>query len=371
MTKPNLSQLSGDPAQAAEELAQARFRLADLDHPATRYLFDAAKARIEETLTRAPEAMEDLTPPPPAPRPASPDDAPDFSAPRRPVKDINPPPLPQVFIALQRASQDPSASLKQVADIISHDPGLSSFLLRLANSAFYSFPGGVDSVFRAVQLIGMREIINMAAAKAVSGLFKESPRKDLLEIERFWRHSVACALMARALCVRAGRPDPDRLFVAGLLHDVGKVLLVISEPDMYEASLARSRTQAMPMYLSEKSILGFDHADLGGSVLERWTLPQKLCEAARLHHDPSLDADGAGADLVHVADLTAIALGLGTRPDCPVPPLDAKAWNGLGLSPEDLGLVIADCDEKLDSLRDVLLGKEKPEPSVNVRQRPR
>lgn len=346
-----------NPAEEALVMVEARFRLADPGHPATAYLMRAAAERLQETLAREPGAINTLRPVLPKAK-ESPDGAmPDLTPARRQIKEINPPPLPQVFVALQRVSSDPKSSLADVARIIGHDPGLSAFLLRLANSAFYSFPGGVDSVFRAVQLIGMREILSLAAAKAVSGLFNESPRKDLLEVERFWRHSVACAILARSLAARARR-DPERAFMAGLLHDVGKILLVIAEPDMCEASLLLARQSGQILYEAERRTLGFDHAELGASVLKRWVLPQPLIEAVQNHHAPSRDSTKAGSDVIHAADVIAVSLGIGSRSDCPAPPMDAGAWESLGLAPEDLAPVIAECDAKLDELRELFLGSK-------------
>jgi len=345
-----------DPAEEASAFVAARFRLADPGHPATAWLKRAAAERLQEALVLDPGALESLRPALPEAREFPDAACPDFSPAKRQIKEINPPPLPQVFAALQGIANDPLSSLADMAQIISHDPGLSSFLLRLANSAFYSFPGGVDSVFRAAQLIGMREILSLAAAKAVSGLFNESPRKDLLEVERFWRHSVACAILARALAKRAGRTEPDRAFMAGLLHDVGKILLVIAEPDMCEASLLLARQSGLILYEAERRTLGFDHAELGASVLKRWVLPQPLIEAVQHHHAPSRDVNAAGSDAVHVADVIALSLGIGPRPDCLAPPMDAGAWESLGLAPEDLGPVIGECDSRLDELRELFLG---------------
>ncbi len=343
--------------EAVREEAQhrigARFRRTDVEHPATRFLLETATERLARDMVENPglaAASESFE----ADGPVS-DQVPDFSAPKIAVKDVKPPPLPQVFLALQEVVDDPDSTLKDVADIVGADPGLSSFLLRLANSAFYSFPGRVDNILRAVQLIGMREIHTMALGRAVSGLFSESPDESILHLEGFWRHSTACAVMSRSLALKCGRADAERNFVSGLLHDIGKILLVISEPDMCAMLLAAARRRDVPAFTVEAEFFGFNHAELGGRVVQKWRFPEPLAKAVGFHHDPDRDGAGRGADIVHLADFLALGLGLGTRPGCLTPTLNVRVWERLGLTTEDLAAVVAECDAKLDELASLFL----------------
>lgn len=266
------------------------------------------------------------------------------------LTDINPPPLPQVFMALRRAVEDPMSGVADVAKVIAMDPSLTGYVLRLANSALYNLSTKVETVERAVTCIGLGEIQTMALGAMLGKVFKEPPRSDLLLLPDFWRHAVSVGLLAQALAERIGARGRDRFFVAGLLHDLGRLLLCIAEPDLAAMTLARAVEDASPLDAAERMVLGFDHAALGGRVCVKWQLPDNLSEAVAYHHDPGQSPDNTMAAVVHTADFIANALGLRSQSVTAPPRLDMEVLTSFGLTETDPPLLLDALESGLESM---------------------
>jgi len=339
--------IAPDLQRAAREMTAARFACADLSHPAVAELFEIAVMRLAREALHDPERVR----PAAAPRSGAPLPClDDFGPSRRLVDDIVPPPLPRAFVTLQEVLGNPRSSLGDIAAVVTHDPGLSALLLKLANSAYYGFSGRVDTIERAVGLLGASEVHSLAAGAAMSTLFRDNPYPELLDIPRFWKHSVACAIVARFLAKCSGRGNPERFFLAGLLHDIGKVLLAVAEPEMAAMALEMARRDNLPGPMAEKNVFSFDHAELGGRVIAKWRFPATLAQAVAGHHSPMRFRDEPDPALIHVADMATLALGLGTRLDPMVPELDPVAFAALGIHPRELALAADDLDEHLPPL---------------------
>ncbi|MEL7640581.1 MAG: HDOD domain-containing protein [Solidesulfovibrio sp.] len=253
------------------------------------------------------------------------------------LADIHPPPLPEAYLALRRVAQNPMSSTADVAAALSMDPSLAAYVLRLANSALYNPAAKVETVTRAVSVIGLGEIETMAAGSMLTRLFDKPPRPDLLALDEFWRHAVAVGMLARALAERVGERGGERYFVAGLLHDIGRLVLTVAEPDMAALVLARASAKNLPTTAAERLELGFDHAALGGRIAEKWRLPETLCQAVAGHHEPALCPDNLAAAAVHAADFMANALGVRGLACAGLPRLDERvlpAFNLVDATPE-------------------------------------
>ncbi len=332
---------------AAREKTAARFEGVDPTHPAVAELFELAVSRLAREAAADPGR---LTPIPP-PRPGAPlAGMSEFGPSRRLVDDIVPPPLPRAFLTLQEVLGNPHSSLRDIAAVVSHDPGLSALLLKLANSAYYGFSGRVDTIDRAVGLLGASEVHTLAAGAAVSTLFRDNPYPELLDIPLFWKHSVACAIVSRFLARQRREANPERFFLAGLLHDIGKVLLAVAEPEMAAMALEMARREKLTGTRAEKNVFAFDHAELGGRVIAKWRFPDSLALIVAGHHDPAACRDDPDPAVVHVADMVVLALGIGSRPDPMVPALFPEAFAILGVHPQDLCLAADELDERLPPL---------------------
>ncbi|MDR2876740.1 MAG: HDOD domain-containing protein [Chromatiales bacterium] len=215
---------------------------------------------------------------------------------------------PQILLKLNRILDDPRCSAAMLARIVATDPGLTARLLRLANSPFYGFPSRIDSIERALTVIGMNALRNLVLATSVPETFGRLP---LGPMEDFWHHSVYCGLLSRALAEHCRLSDPETLFVAGLLHDVGQLIMFAKLPEMAREAYARADDAGLPLDALERAIIGIDHAQVGGELLRRWNLPMSLWEPVACHHRP-LEASQTriAAAIIHVADILAHELPL-------------------------------------------------------------
>jgi len=269
-------------------------------------------------------------------------------------KDHQLPALPQVFLELQQAIASTSTSADDLAEIISQDPGLTAFLLRMVNSAFYSLPMQIDTISRAVTVVGVNQLSTLAVGTSVMSLFKDVP-EDVLDMEQFWKHSVGVGLIARRLCRLTGEGDPERAFVAGLLHDIGQLILLQTEAERVTAVHAHSRVNGVLLWAEEKELLGFDHATLGGMLLRKWNFPFVLVSAVLEHHQPKANQKEAEPALVHCAETIATGLGIGSSGEFFVQPPDPGIWKSMGLTPERVDEMVEDLDEELEEAFQVLI----------------
>ncbi len=264
------------------------------------------------------------------------------------------PALPQVFLELQQAINASNTSADDLASIISQDPSLTAFLLRMVNSAFYSLPMQIDTISRAVTVVGVDQLSTLAVGTSVMSLFKDIPA-EVLDMQQFWKHSVACGLIARRLCRITGKGDPERAFVAGLLHDMGQLILLQAEPERAMGVLAHARSKDVLLCAEEKKLLGFDHATLGGMLLRKWNFPFVLVSAVLEHHYPKDAQKEAEPGLVHCAETIATGLGIGSSGEFFVQPPNKKIWDSMGLTADRIDEMIEDLDEELEDAFAILI----------------
>jgi putative nucleotidyltransferase with HDIG domain len=223
------------------------------------------------------------------------------------VRNLPTPPI--VFHQIQKVINDPQVSAGQIASILSEDPAMSVKVLKLTNSAFYGLSREIDSVKQAVVIVGMEAIRNLVLSASVMDMFKGKSANQEFQ-ERFWRHSLAVAVAGRMLARKLksrGIVDPDASFSAGLLHDVGKMIMSCFLPEEYKAIREeRPKQRSLQAYELEERVLGYNHAQVGAILAEQWKLPQRLNEAITHHHHPQLgDSDSSIAYIIHVADYLA------------------------------------------------------------------
>ncbi|KAA3627875.1 MAG: HDOD domain-containing protein [Proteobacteria bacterium] len=209
---------------------------------------------------------------------------------------------PQVHFALLEVLNDPISTTDDMAEVIAMDPALTARLLRIVNSPYYGLVRRIDTISRAVTVIGSNELFNLAVAVAATAVFSRLPG-SLVNMDCFWRHSVFAAMVSRELAKRANVLHPERLFVGGLLHDVGSLLLYNERPDTMSDLLLVAQGDEEVMFHAELHRLGFSHAEVGEGILSLWQLPETLCIAIGAHHTP-LDTQGPcpEAGILYLAD---------------------------------------------------------------------
>lgn len=197
--------------------------------------------------------------------------------------------LPGVFVRVNAMVNDPNSSMNEVAAVISQDPGLTIRVLRMANSPAYGISNEIDSVAKAATIIGTERIRDIALATSAVETFEGIPN-DLVSMEDFWMHSIYCAIIAKHLASLVKMTNPDSLFVAGLLHDIGQLVLfnVVPEESRKALEYVLDDTEGTELNVVEQELLGFDHAMVGGALAESWHLTPMLVEVITAHHDLSL-----------------------------------------------------------------------------------
>ncbi|HVO67256.1 MAG TPA: HDOD domain-containing protein [Syntrophales bacterium] len=240
--------------------------------------------------------------------------------------------LPFIYIKINEAVNNPLSSIQDISDIISGDPGLTSRLLRLVNSAFCGFRSKVDTVNRALLMVGTQQIRDLALATSVMSLFKGIPG-HIVSMESLWRHSVACGLAARMLAsgLRSGT-NVELFFTAGIIHDIGRLVIYKRIPETAQEMILRCKANKEPLYMVEKEVLGFDHSDLGRLLAQSWNLPPSLEEVLACHHFPwEARQYPVEAGVIHIADYIAHGMQLGDSGEQYVPPLDERVWEISGI----------------------------------------
>jgi HD-like signal output (HDOD) protein len=210
--------------------------------------------------------------------------------------------LPDVVIRLQEAIDDPKSTAETVGAIVACDPALTARLLRLANSPIYGFSGRVDTISRAVTLVGMEPLYHLALASCAVSTFRNLP-VQLIDMDEFWMQSVYCAVVARLLAKEAKVLYPERLFVAGLLHAIGSLLIYRRCETQAREVLLASQGKRRLVPLLEKDLLGFTYAEVGAEIAKAWNMPLWLQEAIACHLDPERATRYPfETALVHLAD---------------------------------------------------------------------
>lgn len=244
--------------------------------------------------------------------------------------------LPEVLLRVNRMVDDPNSSATDVGKVIGQDPGLTARLLKIANSPYYGPGRRIDTVARAVTLMGMRQLRDLVLATTASKVFNGIPN-SLISMDDFWRHSIRCALAASSLAKLARVSNHDSLFVAGLLHDVGQLILFNRYPaESHQTLLLCMADPGAPtVYEAERRIFDFDHAQLGSELLRHWCLPEILHTCVEYHHEPSRAPSYAKeAYLVHLANAIAGMMERGSGDITDASELDLQVWSITGLTPE-------------------------------------
>jgi HD-like signal output (HDOD) protein len=268
------------------------------------------------------------------------------------------PSLPLVYEELNQAINDPDSSSSTIGDIISQDIGLAGRLLRIANSSLYSFPSRIDTVSQAIIVIGIQQLRDLTLGTSVIELF-EGISIDLVNMDSFWRHSISCGICARVLATYRRESNVERFFVAGLLHDIGRLVLYTKLPDHARNALVRCKSSGELLYKVERELMECDHSDVGSALLQFWKLPTNLVEAIACHHNPlSGTRYPVEAALVHIADIIANAMQIGSSGERFVPPLVPEAWERSGLSESILVPTLQEVDRQITDTIEMLLKAE-------------
>ncbi|PLX60579.1 HDOD domain-containing protein [Sedimenticola selenatireducens] len=240
--------------------------------------------------------------------------------------------LPAAYTRLQEVMASEDSSMKDVADVVSLDPALAARLLRIANSAYYGLPSQVETITRAVNILGTQQIHDLALATSVAQAFEGLPN-DLMDMSTFWYRSVMCGFLARELARSCDMRETESLFVRGLLLDIGHLILYSRFPEACRQALAESGDNLLGFYRLERQLIGCDANELGTQLMKAWKLPQSFVDSfACLQHPEEGQSMAKQAAILHLAAWITHGLNTDLLMEQIFEKIAAPAWDLTGLS---------------------------------------
>lgn len=268
------------------------------------------------------------------------------------------PSLPSVVIQLRQYLKDPDVNFDALSHVIQHDPGLTANILQLANSAYFGWSRTINSVREAITRLGTDRIFQMVLCMSVAPLVRKPIHGYDTDSEGLWEHSIATAICAEQVALQLRRGMAGEAFTSGLLHDLGKIVLgtFVEVDDQPIKAVVIDR--GLPFNEAEAEVLGIDHAEVAGVLLQRWNLPDAVVSAARWHHRPEGSDPGHRelAALIHVADSICLRMGWGTGSDAEHYRVCPEAFTSLGVTEAHIEQAARNVAENLDELRTVFQG---------------
>ena len=263
------------------------------------------------------------------------------------------PSLPAVVMELLGSIDQEDIDIAALAKKVANDPALTAKTLRLANSSAYGLQVKATTIGQAMTFLGYQATRNLIMTAALTGCFPAG-RCPGFNDKAFWRHSVATAACARVLARRV-RFNPDYAFTAGLLHDIGRLVLVARFPERYQAVLSLHAKRDGELIDAERELLGLDHVDAGVALAGHWNFSDTMRQAIAFHHAPEAPGAGFLATIVHVASAVVHALDLVGNPIELAPRVSAVAWTALGLTEEAWLQAFHDTELQYEEMAAILL----------------
>ncbi len=330
----------------AGAIATWLFRLANADHPAMAELRKLSVKRMRDRLSLGlpvPRPVADGTSLAPLATPAAPSSLTALDLVRHEVRLAS---FPDIYHRIVEVLNNPRSSVTHMADVVSKDPSLTAKLLRLVNSPLYGFPSSIDSISRAIALIGINELSMLALGVSVIERFKGIPA-ECVDMKRFWTHSIACGVFAKILAGHKTGLNEERFFLAGLIHDIGRLVILKNAPDLARHVFECLSGHGCLSAHAEQACLGFDHTDVADLLLTAWEFPSSLESMIKRHHSPGSGPEALEPAVIHVADIMARALLPDPSPGACVPGLDPEAWNILGFPPSLLAPAASQAEHQI------------------------
>ncbi|PCJ59479.1 MAG: HD family phosphohydrolase [Planctomycetota bacterium] len=263
------------------------------------------------------------------------------------------PTLPVVVTQILQATKSLSTNANDVGKLISDDQSLTVKVLKLVNSPFYGFPQKIKTITHAIVILGFAKVKNIVLAASVFGMTK-GPKNSTVDICSLWEHALTTGIVCRQLAkLRNSKLDIEEAFVAGLLHDLGKVILICNLEDICEQVSAIVREKDCLFYEAEKELFDFGHDKIGVWLAEKWNLNPDMIEGIKCHHQPQkARGDKLMAYILHAGDIIARALDVGNGGDNKIPLMDPKVAEELDLTTENLDKLMISVLAELDKAKD-------------------
>ena len=264
--------------------------------------------------------------------------------------------LPQVSMRINEMVNSGDYKTADVGKLISQDAGLTVRLLKIANSPFYGLSKEVETVSRAVTILGSQQLRSLVLATSSIKAFEGMPN-DLVSMQNFWFHNISCGLAAKFLSEKISDIDSESMFTAGLLHDIGQLVIfkLLSEIGKQAILMTEEDPDEPELYEAERKLLGYDHADVGIELLKQWNLPVLFQECAGFHHDIEKASEyPREVAIVHIANSIAVMAELNSMED-ERPAINERAWDISGLDESIIESTMKDVQEQVHSVQGMLM----------------
>lgn len=263
-------------------------------------------------------------------------------------------PIPQVAHKIMAVARNPQSSMTAISELIQYDQALTANLLRAVNSAYFGLQKKVDSLHQAVVFLGMDKVVDLVLLETSSANFKKGQEGYDLESGELWRYSVSSALIARDLAEAKGIKDIHTVFTAGLLKDIGKVVLSQHVAESFEKINFLVSKHGFSFREAEQAVIGIDHAELGSLIAKRWKFSDKMVDIIRYHHAPMEAKSETEASLVYLADTLCMMMGIGVGSDGLAYRFHKDLLQKQGFTDLDLQMIIAGFGEKISHVEEML-----------------
>ena len=267
-------------------------------------------------------------------------------------KESDLPTLPVVIDRIISVASDEKTTTEELADVISYDQGMTNKLLKLANSVYYAQQTRVDTIKRAITVIGFDEIIGIALGMGILSSFTDKSGLSL-DMKALWIHGIGVATVAKDIAKRTNPAVANKVFIPALLHDMGKVIFSVYFKDEYMKVRQLAMEKKRPLYFAENAILKLDHATLSALLMKRWNFPQSIMLPCRFHHSPdSTPVKFKHQSLIiNLADYLTQKAGIGHSGN-PVPVTVKNSPQKIGLNPDKLKLIVDQLRRKEDDIKE-------------------
>jgi HD-like signal output (HDOD) protein len=264
--------------------------------------------------------------------------------------------LPTIFHKINEVVNDPESTFQDVAEIISQDVSLTARLLKIVNSSFFGFSERIDTITHAVSVIGSDQLRDLALGTYVIDAFKGMNQKSI-SMESFWKHSIAAGIASRIIAVYKRFENPERLYIAGMLHEVGRLIIFANFEKEVEKILEVYGKEEELLSNIERKQFGWNHALLGAEFLKSWKLSESQIAAVKYHLNPQV-APGYQEEtaIVHFGGIIAKILRLGNSGENFIPKIQTKAWDILELPMDILPSIFQQVDSQFSETVEVFMG---------------
>lgn len=255
---------------------------------------------------------------------------------------------PILYYRLREKLDDPDTTFDDLSAVIMTDTAMSARLLKIVNSAFYGFDDKVDTLTHALNIVGTEQLTDLALAAIVTSTFKGIPR-DLINMETFWMHSIACGIAARKIARHIPGVEVEKMYLGGMLHDIGSLIIFKESPEDSKKILLRCQESGESLFKVEKEVLGYDHTEVGALLLTEWKLPERLVQMVRFHHQPAEAGDHLEeACIIARADALVYEMKVGNSGEPGVPELDPKVSEIIPMSDEEMRVLKEEVSVQVD-----------------------